>query len=147
MNMYETVIILDGELTEEEAKLKEKEYLHKIVHSDSPEEDTITTYVHEIEHIGRRTLAYAIKGTHTTGYYIVYTYQTESERIKQLDRIMRIDDQVLKFITMKLDEESSSEIDTSHIIEEESMTKVATATSKSEQSSNPDSWDLIFGGV
>ena len=57
------------------------------------------------EELGVRNLAYPIKETYTTGYYVKYIWKGTAENVRELERCMRIDDTVLKFITVKTEEE------------------------------------------
>ena len=139
MPAFETIIIFDGNLTEAEIESKEKEYFHKILHGGDPSEDTIPTTVHEIKGMGKKNLAYPIKVNGkecTSGWYTVFTYRTSPERIPQLERLMRVDNHVLKFLTMKLGEEEASKIPPHHI-EEDTIHKVETPK-------EIDAFDLIF---
>lgn len=140
MAMYESIIIFKGDLTEEEVESKEKEYLHKIVHSDHPSEDDIPTSVHEIRGLGKKKLAYDVKG-YSDGWYSIFTYQTEIERIQQLERIMKADDTVLKFISMRLGEDAVAKIDTSKVLNEQPTVR------KVRKPKEVDAFDLIFGEV
>lgn len=58
---------------------------------------------------GTRKLAYEIK-KETLGYYVYFDYAAPGTTIKEIERIFRIDDRVLRFLTVKLadsiDEES-----------------------------------------
>ncbi len=50
---------------------------------------------------GLRKLAYPIK-KEPQGYYILLEYGTVPTAVKEMERVMRIDDQCLKFLTVKL---------------------------------------------
>lgn len=60
-----------------------------------------------LEDMGIKNLAYEMQH-HKQGYYAVFTYLCYPEHIQELDRHLRIDEQVLKFITIKDD---SSELE------------------------------------
>lgn len=60
----------------------------------------------KLEDMGIKNLAYEIKHN-KQGYYAVFTYQCHPAHIQELDRHLRIDEQVLKFITIKTDDDSS----------------------------------------
>lgn len=59
-----------------------------------------------LEDMGIKNLAYEIKHN-KQGYYVAFTYQCHPAHIQELDRHLRIDEQVLKFITIKTDDDSS----------------------------------------
>ncbi len=91
MNKYESVIIINPSLEEQGIK------------------DVITKFtdlingngkVENVEEIGRKKLAYEIK-KHSEGYYAVYTFEANPEFITELERIYRITDDIMKFITIR----------------------------------------------
>ena len=60
----------------------------------------------KVEDMGIKNLAYEIKHNRQ-GYYAVFTHLCHPAHIQELDRHLRIDEQVLKFITIKSDDDSS----------------------------------------
>ena len=71
----------------------------------------------KLEDMGIKNLAYEIKHN-KQGYYAAFTYQCHPTHIRELDRHLRIDEQVLKFITI---DDDSSELE--DYIPEESKQK------------------------
>lgn len=59
-------------------------------------------YKIDIQDIGEKTLAYDVK-SHKTGYYIVFTWVGTSDDLAYVERKFRIDDEILKFITVDLE--------------------------------------------
>jgi len=57
---------------------------------------------------GKKKLAYPVK-KHDYGYYILMKFAAGPELIAELERNMRLDERVLKFITVKLDDDYSPE--------------------------------------
>src|SRR5215208_58556 len=53
---------------------------------------------------GRRTLAYPIKKK-TEGYYILFEIEGSGQEIAELERRMRVNDMIIRFITVRVDEE------------------------------------------
>jgi small subunit ribosomal protein S6 len=53
---------------------------------------------------GRRRLAYAIR-KHTDGIYVQYNYRLDPLASRELDRNLRIDEQVVRHLIVRLDEE------------------------------------------
>ena len=53
----------------------------------------------EIEEIGKKKLAYEIKGE-KEGYYILVNFMAKKEDIIEIERFYRINDDVMKFITV-----------------------------------------------
>lgn len=59
----------------------------------------------KMEELGEKKLAYEIK-KETSGYYVVFTWTTKtSEDVAELERQLRVDDHVLKFITVRQDDD------------------------------------------
>ena len=91
MNKYESIIIINPSLEEQGIK----EVITKFT-------DLINSNgkVENVDEMGRRKLAYEIQ-KHSEGYYVVYTFEANPELIAELERIYRITDEILKFITTK----------------------------------------------
>lgn len=95
MNKYETVFIINPNVEETGVKsLIEK--FSNLINNDGK--------VEKVEELGMRKLAYEIK-KHKEGYYVVITFEANPELIRELERIYRITDEVIKFIVIKKDEE------------------------------------------
>ena len=97
MNKYESVIIIKPTLTEEDAKNtinKYKENFEKL--SNKPV---------KVEDLGKKKLAYEIQGN-KEGSYAVFTFYGKPEDISETERNYRMDDNVMKFITVKMDMEA-----------------------------------------
>src|SRR3569833_63907 len=54
--------------------------------------------------MGKRRLAYEVR-TFTDGMYILFTIEGEGALIKEVERRLRVQEQVIKFITVRVDEE------------------------------------------
>jgi small subunit ribosomal protein S6 len=94
--IYEVVFIVDTETSEDEtARLIEG--FQKIVTDLG---GTIT----KTEQMGRRTLAYKI-GRKTEGNYVLFEIAGSGREIAELERRMRVSDQVLRYLTVRVDEE------------------------------------------
>ena len=94
MNNYETVIILSKNLNEKEID----EVNNKLVDVIKQEGK-----VEQIEKLGLKKLAYEIR-KQKEAYYVVLTYKTIPDTIRELERVMRITDEILKFITVRRDD-------------------------------------------
>jgi len=95
MRKYETFFIVDPELAEEAYTLA-GEKLKGIVNING---GTVLNYVSW----GKKKLAYPVK-KRTQGLYILMEYAGGAELVAELERNMRLDERVLKFITVKLDD-------------------------------------------
>lgn len=80
-----------------------------------------------IKKIGTKELAYKIKDKYNKGYYLSIYWIGTTENVAELERILRIDDNVLKFMTVRVDDD-------------EYKLQEFAAIEESEQ----DAWDKIF---
>ena len=95
MNKYETVFIINPAV--EEAGVKELiEKFSGIINNDGK--------VESVEEMGKRRLAYEIK-KNIEGIYVLINFEANPGLIKELERIYRITDEVIKFIVVRKDEE------------------------------------------
>ena len=95
MRKYETFFIIDPDLTEEAYTLA-GDKLKGIVSANG---GAVLTYVPW----GKKKLAYPIK-KRNQGLYILMEYGGGPELVAELERNMRLDERVLKFITVKLED-------------------------------------------
>ncbi len=94
MNKYESIIIINPSLEEQGIKDVITKFTD-LINSDGK--------VENVEEMGRRKLAYEIQ-KHKEGYYVVYTFEANPEFISELERIYRITDNIMKFITIRKDD-------------------------------------------
>ena len=60
--------------------------------------------VKSVEKMGRRRLAYTVR-KFNDGFYVLFHVATEGNQIGELERRLRVTEQVIKFITVRTDEE------------------------------------------
>ena len=125
---FETILIFSDKLTEEEYEEKVRDY--KKWFAGLPAAKIRT------EKMGKKKLAYKARGCEY-GYYAQFRYESTEDLVNtKLDLMLRKDDDVIKFLTLRYDGEytpDSEENDDS-------------ASIKSEQRKKPvDVFDLIFG--
>ena len=100
MRRYETIAIIDPDLSDEErAGILERttDLIHK--------EDGFLVLLDEW---GSRKLAYEIKKK-VRGYYVRFDYCGMGPLVDEMERLFRIDDKVLKFMTVLLDKDADVE--------------------------------------
>lgn len=56
------------------------------------------------ENIGRRKMAYPIKKK-TEGHYVLFEIEDSGQTIAEIERRMRVNDTVIRFITVRVDED------------------------------------------
>ena len=93
LNEYETTYITRPELAEEvQTRLLEK--LSGVIKTYGGD-----IFIHDAW--GRRKLAYPIK-KHNHGYYVYLNYVGPADLPRELERLLRLDDQVIRYLTVKL---------------------------------------------
>jgi small subunit ribosomal protein S6 len=60
--------------------------------------------VHKAEKMGKRRLAYDVK-KFSEGQYVLFTMSADGKAVHELERRLRVTEQVIKFITVRTDEE------------------------------------------
>ncbi len=95
MRKYETFFIADPDLPDESNSALDNK-VQSIVASNGGE---VLTYVPW----GKRKLAYAIR-KRTRGLYVLMEYAGGPQLVAELERNLRIDERILKFITVMLEE-------------------------------------------
>ena len=87
---YETVLIFDSAL--DESQLQEKvDRLQRILAGDGR---TV-----QVVHWGKRKLAYTI-GKREQGIYVILRYETDPESLTEFERVARLDEQILRHLTV-----------------------------------------------
>ncbi|MBW2568145.1 MAG: 30S ribosomal protein S6 [Deltaproteobacteria bacterium] len=100
MRRYETILIIDPDLSDD----KRSSILEKL-------RDLITqhkAFLVEFDDWGVRKLAYEIKKK-GRGYYLRVDYCGISALVNEIERFARIEDQILKYMTVLLDENADIE--------------------------------------
>lgn len=94
MNKYETVFIINPNV--EDAKVKELiEKFSSLINNDGK--------VESVEEMGKKKLAYEIQ-KNSEGLYVLINFEAAPTLIKELERVYRITDEVIKFIVVRKDE-------------------------------------------
>ena len=91
MNKYESVIIINPSVDDEGIKSLITRFTD-IINNDGKLEKT--------EELGKKRLAYEIN-KNKEGFYVVFNFEAKPELIAELERNYRIEDNVMKFITVK----------------------------------------------
>lgn len=94
--VYEVVFIVDPG-TQEDEVTRLTENLSGIV---TDQGGTVT----KNEVMGRRQLAYRI-GRHNEGVYVLFEIEGTGREIAELERRMRVNDQVMRYMTVRVDED------------------------------------------
>ena len=92
MRHYENLVIIKPTLTAEEIA-KEVEGIKEVISSNGGE-------IAAVDEIGTRKLAYKID-KNERGYYVVVYYQGKPSSISEIERRFRINENLLRFLTVK----------------------------------------------
>lgn len=94
MNKYESVVIINPNVDEEGIKTLVSRFTD-IINNDGKLE--------KAEELGKRKLAYEIN-KNKEGFYVVFYFEANTSLIAELERNYRITDEVMKFMTIRVDE-------------------------------------------
>ncbi len=94
--VYEVMFIIDPDTVEDDVT-RLSEGFQQII---TDQGGTIT----KNENMGRRTLAYPINRKNE-GIYVLYEVEGSGREIAELERRMRVNDQVIRYITVRVDED------------------------------------------
>jgi len=92
MNHYETLFVVKPTLTEEEIK-SQIEKVKAVLEKEGAE-------IVATDDMGMRKLAYPVQ-KNNRGYYTVLFFSAKGETISELERNLRINEDVIKFLTVK----------------------------------------------
>ena len=99
MNKYEMMYIIDAAL--EDAPRKE------LIEKVSAQIAANGGVVEKVDEWGNRRLAYAINYK-TEGYYVLVNFSAESEVPQEIERLLQINEQVLRYLVICLEEKHTS---------------------------------------
>ncbi len=92
MKHYETLFVLKPTLTEEEIA-KNIEAIQNVISTNGGE-------IAATDKLGMRNLAYEVQ-KNKRGYYTIIYYKAPGSAIKEIERNLRINENVIRFITVK----------------------------------------------
>lgn len=91
MNNYEAVVILSQAIADE-AKVAFAEKMKEMIVSNGE--------LTSVDEWGKKTLSYEIK-KQTEGFYILFTFTAKPESIEEMNRLLGLDESVLKQMIIK----------------------------------------------
>jgi len=92
LRRYETIYITQADFPDDEIQSIIEKYKAII--------ESRNGLVVKIDKWGKRKLAYEIKKV-TRGFYVMFDYAGQSDTVDELERNLKIDDKILKFMTVK----------------------------------------------
>ena len=90
MKQYETMVVLDAMLSDDVIASEVQSFAEKI---------TAAGEILRRDDWGKRKLAYEINHK-THGYYVIFYYKAESSVVETLERIFKLDENVLRWMTL-----------------------------------------------
>lgn len=96
MKYYETILIFNGKYTETRYKSMTDSYIKTLT--------DLGGLIRKTDRLGKKKLAYEIRGT-KEGWYAILYYQAYPELIPELEKVLRTDTAVIKFLTIRRDPE------------------------------------------
>jgi small subunit ribosomal protein S6 len=94
--IYELMFIVRPDMTDED--------LDKLISTLETQASNSGATIKNVERMGKRRLAYMVRGF-ADGMYILFTLEGTGEIIHELERRLRVTEPVIKFITVRVDEE------------------------------------------
>ena len=90
---YESVVILNAALEDEQVE-STLTRIQEVLKTNGAE-------ISEIEKWGRKRLAYPIQKS-KSGYYAIFRFEAATETIAELERIYRLDETIVRYLTITL---------------------------------------------
>ena len=94
--VYEVLFIVDPDTSEEDST--------RLVESLQRTVTDLGGAIKKTEHMGRRQLAYRV-GRQDQGNYVLFEIEGTGREIAELERRMRVMDQVIRYLTVRVDED------------------------------------------
>lgn len=91
MNKYEVMVIV---------KPSEEEATNAVIEKVEALIARVGGTVEKVDRWGKRRLAYAVK-KFTDGYFVLVNFEAAPAEIKEIDRVMKINDEILKHLIVK----------------------------------------------
>jgi small subunit ribosomal protein S6 len=93
LNKYETIFIIDPDIDEENSKALVEKFKNLL---------ETTAQLESIDEWGKRKLAYSINDKNE-GYYVLANFSADSSFPRELERIYKITDGIIKYLIIKKD--------------------------------------------
>jgi len=96
-NVYESAVMINAALDDEQIQALISRIKETITNNGGE--------IREIEDWGRKRLAYVVKKS-KVGYYVIFRFNAPSSLIAKLERFYILDEQFLRYLTIKLDSDA-----------------------------------------
>jgi len=102
MRLYELTVIFDSSLDESTLQAEIDKIQNRITGSRGK--------IHKLDRWGNRRMAYEI-GNHGQGYYVFFLFECDPGLTTEIERNMRINEAILRFLTVQSPGEAPAAID------------------------------------
>ena len=96
MRDYELLYIIKTEVSEEQTQAVIDRY-NGILENEG-------ATVEKVDKWGKRKLAYTIDKKYTDGFYVLVNFKGEANAVDEVDRLMKIDENLLRHMITRVDE-------------------------------------------
>ena len=97
MRKYEIIFIIRPDATEED--------IAKLIAQFEGVVTGAGGKIERVEKMGRRRLAYRVK-RHREGFYVLFVLEGSGDTVRELERRFKVTDTIIKFLTVRTDEET-----------------------------------------
>lgn len=104
LNTYESAVIINAALEDDQIELVISRIKENILNNGGN--------IRELENWGRKRLAYVIKKSRI-GYYVIFRFDAPPSIVSKLERVYSLDEYILRFLTIKLDEDAIEHLEKS----------------------------------
>ena len=91
--------------------------------------------IRELDNWGRKRLAYPVDKS-KIGYYAIYRFEAPSDLIAKLERIYSLDEQILRYVTLKLNSDAIEQLEKNKTLSSTIKDEIVTETVEVNASSN-----------
>ena len=127
-NIYESAVLLNAALEDEQIDSVISRIKETIVNNGGE--------IRDIENWGRKRLAYMVKKS-KIGYYVFFRFNAPSSIVSKLERTYVLDEHILRFLTIKLDNDAIESIEKNKkVSQEDNSAEDAETSNKSEVYTN-----------
>ena len=130
MKPYEVMFILDPTAVADDAV---DGYIERVTNLITQQGGTVTG----VDKWGKRRFAYEIKGR-TEGYYVVMTFQGSREVVAELNRVLRLTDDVIRHLVVRQNESAKAAATSSSSTAQATPASSGEAAGEGAQSGGPE---------
>lgn len=130
-NVYDTTVLINAALDDTQIETIISRIKDFIISNNGE--------IREFENWGRKRLAYMVNKS-KIGYYAVFRFDAPSDIVSKLDRLYSLDEQVLRFLTVKLNKDALEQIEKNKVQSvqaEEPVTPQVEADSSNSENKEP----------